>query len=84
MPTKNLICTRCNRNSEEAGTLFSLYAPGIAYMCGDCIADEEKKTGRHGIFFYSGGLRFLTDDEATALPMDKTIHKFEGNENESW
>jgi hypothetical protein len=47
--------------------LFGLHAPGIVYICGPCIAAEEKKTGLHGMVFYSHGLKFLTTEQVATL-----------------
>ncbi len=48
--------------------MISLYAPGIAYMCTNCIELKEKETGLIGMVFYSKGLKFLTPEEVAALP----------------
>jgi len=67
MNTDRPICVHCGRDSVEAGMLFGLHAPGIVYICGPCIAAEEKKTGLHGMVFYSHGLKFLTTEQVATL-----------------
>lgn len=62
-------CCVCNIEAGEGVTLMSLRAPGVAFMCGPCIEKEERDTRKHGVFFYRSGLRFLSLQEVSELPV---------------
>ena len=61
-------CSTCKIESGNGVALLSVCGPGLSYMCEKCIETEENRTGRHGIFFYASGLKFLTDEEIAKLP----------------
>ena len=43
---------------------------GIYWICDDCIQSEEKRLGKIAVFFYRGGIDFLTQEEFNALPKE--------------
>jgi hypothetical protein len=47
-----------------------LNAPGIYYICDDCIKKQEAESNTVAVLFYSKGLKFLTKEEAKLLDLE--------------
>lgn len=56
-------CYICKR---ENVLLASLYAPGIYFMCDDCIKEQEEITGEVAVFG-PRGLEFVSPERAKEL-----------------
>lgn len=57
-------CYKCHRNNV---LLVSLRAPGIYFICDDCIKEEETEDGKVAVLSYSHGLMFVSQEEAARL-----------------
>lgn len=60
-------CCYCNRSEI---LLVSLYAPGLCYICDDCIKEIEARDNVVAVFFYLGGLKFVSHEEAIRLELE--------------
>ena len=57
-------CYVCHRTD---GVLASVFAPGTWYMCDDCIKAEEIKTNAVAVFFFAGGIKFVSKEDFDKL-----------------
>jgi hypothetical protein len=57
-------CYKCHRSNV---LLVFLRAPGIWFICDDCIKEEEAKDSKVAVLSYSHGLMFVSQEEAARL-----------------
>lgn len=60
-------CHYCKRDSI---LLVSLHAPGIYYICDDCIKKQEARDNTVAVLFYSSGLKFVSHEEVARLGLE--------------
>ena len=57
----------CYKCGETDKVMMLVHSPGTYYMCTDCIEKEENETGKVGVLFALGGLKFLNPEEYKEL-----------------
>ena len=60
-------CYKCHRAHV---LMASVYTAGQYWMCHECIQEYEKETGTVAVFFYCGGIKFLSQEEYKMLEKD--------------
>lgn len=64
-------CYKCHRGTEGKRMMARVHAPGLWWICSECIEKEEKKTGTTAVLFYNSGIRFLTKEQIDSLPKNE-------------